>query len=307
MKKAVKTSLFIAASAGCFFLAKDFCYSKTDGFTITGITPDRPFDPTFATRALSDRESTELNKALDQPYSYYGYGAQAYIFFSSDGNYALKLFKQRIYTTPFWFKLPIPILFNKYKQKLTSHRKDKQLRDFLSYKLAFEELQDLSGVVFVHLNPTSSLHKKLQITDKIGITHELALDQIDFVLQKRAEHVHTRIDRLMKEGQVDKAKESITALVDLILTRCRRGINDRDPSIDTNCGFLEDRAIKIDIGRMQLDPAFRSPTVALEQVVKITAPFNEWLKTRYPELAIHLEQEWEQLKNKSLPPLDQTP
>lgn len=303
MKKAVKTSLFIATSISCFFLARDFCYSKTDGFTITGITPDRPFDPTFETRALSLSESKELNKALDQTYSYYGYGAQAYIFFSSDGNYALKLFKQRIYTAPFWCKLPLPF---KHKQKLTAHRKDKQLRDFSSYKLAFEGLQDVSGVVFVHLNPTSSLQKKLKITDKIGITHEIDLDKVDFVLQKKAEHVHARIERLMKAGQIDKAKESITALVELILTRCERGLNDRDPSIDTNCGFLEDRAIKIDVGRLQIDPTFCSPKIAVEQVVKITEPLGEWLRPRYPALAEHLNQEWQRVKNQYSSSTDQT-
>lgn len=292
MRYCYKAALSLAFAAVAYSGVKHFCYKQTDGFTILGITPNRAFEKTFEARPLTNEEQVELKYALDQPYSYGAYGAQAFIFFSQDGKYALKLFKQRIYTTPLWFSyLRIPFIFDRYKEKKAAHRLDKCRRDFASYKLAFEELQDLTGVIFVHLNPTSSLQKKLHIIDKLGIAHQIDLDKMDFILQKKAEHVHKRIQRQMQNQDIEGAKHSISSLVTMIVERCKRGVSDRDSSIDTNCGFLDGAAIKIDVGRLGFDKSTATSANCKAELISIAAPFKEWLSSRYSELAKHLDQE----------------
>lgn len=262
---------------------------SNDGFTTSAITPHRPYNPSFDTRALSDAEKNELLAALDQPFSYHGCGGQSFIFFSHDGRYALKLFKQSKFTTPFWIQhFPIPWMIGKYRNKKIESRKDKIERDFASYKIAFEELPQETGVVYIHLNPTSHLQKKLTLIDKRGKSHRVDLDSIDFVVQKKADLVYDRISLLMEQKEIDKAQKAIDSIVDLIVSRCERGYHDRDPNVRTNCGFLGERAIKIDVGRLMHDESVKEPARIKQELLRITSPFQTWLSQNHPELTEHL-------------------
>lgn len=275
-------NIFLLTSIG-FLITKQFCESKTDRFTIASITPDRAFDPQYEINTLSESEKTKIQNILDQPFTYIGYGAQAFIFKSSDDKYVLKLLKQRIYTTPVWHKLPIPFL-DKYKKKLQLHRQDKLKRDFTSYKICYDDLPGLTGVVMIHLNPSHWIEKKIRIQDKLGIWHHLDADKIDFILQKKAELVHEKIDRLMKSHNIEEAKKATCSVLSLIQSRCLLGLKDRDPSIDTNCGFIGDLPIKIDIGRISYDASFKDPKIMAQEIYKITAPFEKWLDKNHPTL-----------------------
>lgn len=292
LKSVWNVAFSLTFAAAGYFGARYFCYKQTDGFTIWGITPHRSFENSFETRPLTDAEQIEISAALNQPYFHGARGGQTYVFFSKDGKYALKLLKQRMYTIPLWFNItPLPFVLDRYKQKKRALIRDKCRRDFTSYKIAFEELQDLTGVVYIHLHPTDTLKMNLHISDKLGITHQIDLDKIDFVLQRKAEPPLSRIQRLMETRDLEGAKRSISSLVTLIVERCKRGISDKDSSIDTNCGFLGNDAIKIDVGRLGRDINVATSDRCKEELVKILTPFKEWLAFRYPDLAKNLESE----------------
>src|SRR5579872_1197620 len=87
-----------------------------DILVLSEIQYDRPVNPSFETTPLSN--DTEVLAALDQPYTYFGQGGQAYVFFSQDKKYVLKFFKQRH--------------FRKNPHKMS--------KDYQSYKIGFEEL-----------------------------------------------------------------------------------------------------------------------------------------------------------------------
>lgn len=281
--------------AGGILLGK-FCLKQTDSFTIAAVRSSRPFSANWETRPLQAEEKEDVEKALEQKYTYFGRGGQSYIFFSEDSQYALKLFKQEKFTLPLWMRLfHIPYLLDRYREKKIWSKKDKLFRDFTSYKIAFDELQEETGVVYVHLNKTSHLKKTLRLVDRLSIEHKIDLDSLDFILQRRAELVYDKIHRLMREKKEEEAIACISQIVDLIITRCKKGYHDRDPNIRTNCGFMEDHAIKIDVGRFVKNPEMQKPDVMAREVIRITAPFKEWLKSEYPELALHLEKEIEKL------------
>jgi len=263
-----------------------FSRKQTDRFTILGISSNRPYKEDDSIRALLPEESVELTLALSQPYSYFRRGAQTYVFLSADGNYVVKFFEQRIYKRSKLLNLvPLPKFLHRYRDKRNFKRDDKLKRDFFSYKTAFEKLQHLSGLLYVHLHRTDDLNIALEMTDSIGIKHTVELDKFDFIVQKRADTVHGRINRLIESGEIEKAKEAIASVFSLISERAKMGLRDRDPDIATNCGFLKDKAIKIDVGRFVLCEEMKTSTGHNNELLKITAPFGDWIEEKHPTLA----------------------
>lgn len=264
-----------------------FCHKETCHFTIAAITSDRPYHPNYETVSLNELEKWEVDKALDQPYSYFNEGGQAFIFCSADGQYILKFLKQRLYRcSPF-----LPLFPLHYRDKKIWKRTDKLARDFFSYTAAFNELKAETGVLFVHLNKTDFLKKKLEIIDPLEIHHFLDLDQYDFILQKRVETVQERISRLMQADDLSQAENAIVQLLALTTLRSQKGFYDRDPEILTNCGFLQEKAIKIDVGRFV---RYEHPPTKEEwqqEFLRIASPFADWIQTYYPELLSFYQQQ----------------
>jgi hypothetical protein len=266
----------------CALVAK-FCNKATDGFSILGIKSERPFNPVWET--TTQVETSEVEQALSQPYHYLASGSQCFVFASQDRKYVIKFFRQRIYSPSTLLNhLPLPPFLHRYREKKNWKRADKCTRDFESYKLAFDELREETKLLYVHLNPTTTLHKKLLITDKLQIQHEIALDPINFVLQRRAEASFAYINRLMQDGKQEEAKKAILSMRHLIKSRCAKGFKDRDPDIRTNCGFVDGIAVKLDVGRLEKTELLKEPAQSDAEIEKVMAPFNTWLETFHPNL-----------------------
>lgn len=275
-----------------------FAQKKTDGFTLLAISSKRAHDPRWETRALTELEKNQLEEALSQPYHYFGCGGQSFVFFSDNGQYVIKFFKQRLFRPPTWLnRCPLPKILHRYREKRNWKRQDKLQRDFTSYKIAFEELQEETGVVYVHLNQTSHLLKILSIQDKIGMMHQIPLDHTDFILQKRGELVYERIHNLMQAGKIDEAKKAIFKVLNLVVSRCKKGYHDRDPNVRTNCGFIGEQAIKIDVGRLMRQETIKNPEIYRRELLRISTPFEKWVETTYPELLPAFHEIFESVQN----------
>ncbi len=267
-----------------------FCKRKTGDFTLMGITPHPPFNPAWETPSPTPQQQEEIDLALSQPYHYLGKGGQCFVFASADGAYVIKFFKQKTYTIPLWHALIPPYLFDRYKEKKQWKRQDKIQRDFWSYKYALEVIPEQTGVLFVHLNPTEHLQRRLTFTDRLHIAHTVSLDAFDFVLQRRAEMISPAMLRMIRAGEIQEAKELIDNLCHLVLFRCMQGLEDRDPEVRTNCGLLGKEVIKIDVGRFSLNPALRSPERYQAELSKVIRPLQKWLRPESEELANYCEQ-----------------
>ncbi len=275
-----------------------FCLKQTDGFTINAISPSRSPNPPWETRPLNQDETKTLACALEQNYSYLGCGGQSFIFISADNNYVIKFFKQRVFEMPLWLRyVHLPWKLDNYRKKKLWTRQDKLKRDFESYVFSFNELQNHTGVVFVHLGETNSINKQLTIVDKLGIQHNIDLDKMDFLIQKKAVLALDKIAYHMQNQENDLAKHSIHALVHLIVDRCKQGFHDRDPNIRTNCGFIGENAVKIDVGRFVKDPRMPSKLIYTSEVKRITHPFKLWLEQHAPSLVDTLDEEIAQLED----------
>jgi len=274
-----------------FYFSEKFCEKQTDGFKISNIHSSLIPRPKWALPPLSEEQKNALRLLLAQKFYYLGSGGQCYAFVSEDQKIVIKFFKHHLRRVPWLIdRLPLPEFLDQMRIKQSKKRESKLLRDFNSYKIAYETLKDETGLLFVHLNKTQNRNQELVIVDKIGIEHRLQLDELEFVVQKKAELAYPYIDHLMKEKQLPKAKEAIDQICALIIARCKKGVFDEDPRIHRNLGFVNGKAQLIDVGRLKRDATRASPAIFKEDLQKITARMQGWLEQKHPELASYLEE-----------------
>jgi len=263
------------------------CRKLTDGFTLTKISSSLSFHPEWEVPPLPKHKMQEVNAVLSQPFTYLAKGAQCFVFLSQDGKYVLKFFRHSHLRAPFWAKA-LPSAFCKQK---TAKKEGKLHKDFASYVLAFQELKEETGLVWLHLNKTASLHQTVTLIDKLGIAHSVDIDQMECLLQRRATLLYPTLEMWIRQHEEEKAAKALFELIELLYARARKGIFDKDPDLNTNFGFLEGHPIQIDIGRFKKAPV-SSP---YHELLRITDHLHQWLQEKSPPLASHLKNRIEEL------------
>lgn len=273
--------LFYQVLIGCLSLVavERFCHWQTAGFTIRKIQ-SRSHDDSFP----EERLTQEQIALLSQNFRFLASGGSCYAFESEDGNYVLKLFKQH-HLSPFSWANELPLPGN-LKEKLVAKQRKRE-RVFNSCKMAYQDFKDKTGLIAIHLSLTDQELPTINLFDKLGIAHRLPLGKIEFILQKKAEMAYPHIVRLMNENDLEGAKRALDEIVELAAYFPKQGVRDLDPNIETNCGFIGNQAIKIDVGPLIRDE--REHTAIQKRVSKASMQLKRWLNERYPELASYLD------------------
>ncbi len=189
----------------------------------------------------SEKEIDDLKQIFGCPFKFLGEGAQAYAFESYDGKYVLKLFKMRRFT---------PSLID-YLCPHVVRRRLKNLKwVFNGYKIGYDEFRRDTALIFIHLAKTAYLNQKATLIDAAGELHTLDLDKTEFVLQEKAELFFDRLTQWKKKGDLQAVERGIAAALDLVKRRAEKGYADRDKAVSNNYGFVEDRIVQLDIGRL---------------------------------------------------------
>jgi hypothetical protein len=264
----------IAAASFLFYLAAQFCVTKTDGFSVFKITPIA-YESKWDT-ILPNSQKKEIDSILSQKFSYLGFGGQCYAFLSEDGNYVIKFFKEHTRHIPETFASLPPW------QKKRDKRLFKRERDFNSCKIAYSELKDESGLLYIHLNKTSDLPKTITILDKLHIAHTISLNDKEFILQKKAELFYPHLEKVFKSEDPQAIKDCLGSILDLLISRCKKGIFDEDPKMHRNLGFIANRPIFIDIGRFTKDEKRKEPSIYLKDIQAIATPLKTYLEKNHP-------------------------
>ncbi|WP_068470384.1 hypothetical protein [Candidatus Protochlamydia phocaeensis] len=295
MKMSVKTILFrlisLSLLIAALYGAGRLYFHLTGGFTLANISSDFSFNPEWEVRPLAKEEKERLTQALDQPYYYLGKGCQSYVFLSKDGRYVIKFFKYQRFRMQPWLVYfpPLPAIVKYREEKM--EKKWGKLDSFVkSWKVAFENLRDETGLIFVHLNKTTDLQKRLTIYDKIGYSHQIDLDQMEFCIQNRAYMLCDVLLELKEKGDLQGAKQLINDLLGLILSEYHRGLADNDHALMQNTGVAQGKPIHIDVGQFVQNEAIKNPTVYHQELYTKMYKFKLWLKDSYPELADFLEE-----------------
>lgn len=266
-------------------------FHLTGGFTLSNIVFNSLQDPRWGIRPLNENEQEQVNSILSQEFRYLGKGCQSYVFLSEDGNYVIKFFKyQRFKVSPLLERFSFLPYVNAFYQQKVEKKKNKLENLYRSWKIAFEELQPETGLIFVHLNQTKDLNRTLTIYDKLGIKHELNLDKTEFLIQKRAHMLCSHIEGLMELNKQWESKEFLTKIIALILSEYQRGYADNDHALMQNTGVLDGNPIHIDVGQFVKEERAKDPDFYKQELFNKTYKFRKWLKKKYPELALDLEE-----------------
>lgn len=267
-------------------------YQVTGGFTESNITSNLTSQPRWEIDPLTDGQKAELDEAFAQDFHYLGKGCQSYVFASDDGKYVLKFFKYQRFRPQAWldYFAFIPSL-DKYRLTKIEQKSKKLENIFTSWKIAYDELQNETGILYIHLNKSCDLNKKLVIYDKMGLPHTLDLDEYEFMLQKRAHMLTATIDIYMEQQKPEKAKGLIDQLVQMVLSEYQRGVGDNDHALMQNTGVLDGMPVHIDVGQFVRNEGFKEPACYKQELFNKTYKFRIWLKKHHPEIAVYLDQQ----------------
>lgn len=274
-----------------------FCRMQTEGFQVIKTRAVLDYHPGWDNAPLSFHEQEEIDHILSQPFYFLGSGVQSYAFISKDRKTVLKLFKHYHMWphTQLLKELSLPFGFDHLREKVIQERQRRVSFIFDSSKIAYEKCLEETGVFYLHLNASSTFKRSLTIFDKLGIQHELELDNTPFILQKKAEPILSRISELMKKKKEEEAKKCISTFLHLIYHRCQKGILNTDRKICRNIGYVEDQAIHIDIGSFMQFTASPTPQSIHDEVVRETLEFKEWLRKKHPGLVESFNQNMQEL------------
>ncbi len=210
----IKSFIFLALFGLAYFLSD----LATWGFTIARLKTSQNLGFTSS--------GADPLPYLAQKFYLRDQGGQSYVFTSADNKYVLKFFKD----------MPRPwVIFPGYQQKKLGKLK----RTLKGYDLAYHRLREETGLLSLHLSPTTSPLPAILI-DRLNIEHTVDLSSVYFILQKKAGPLPKHLDLL----QVRKLLEK----------RSSAHIADHDPRLHLNLGWLEDHPVFIDPGRFVEDP-----------------------------------------------------
>ena len=227
------------------------------------------------------REGTFPQELVGQTFIYLNSGSQSYVFVSEDGSTVLKLFKfQHMRTPPILDFLPDTGLLAKKRAKKRALLE----QTFESLCLAYDQMREETGLIALHLDQTSHGYPTITLVDKIGKRHQVDLNHIEFLLQKKGTLVYDAIGQWMAEGNIAQAQAALRSLLHLAVSRCHKGIFDKDPDFHTNFGFVETIPFQIDFGRLSIAPEEKNPDVYAPEMIRITREFESWIAENHPLL-----------------------
>lgn len=290
--KLLKIFMISFFSLTAFFTLERLCHKATDGFSLVRMTNPLPSDTEFAPPLLSSEERSHLFTIVSQPFHYLNCGGQAYVFASEDGQYVIKFLKFHHKRIPAWIeKIPLPKALNLYRLSKIAKKDFRLKRNLKSYVIAYDHLKKETGMIYHHLEKTHDINHNLTFFDKLGYRYVIDLDSYAFVIQKRGLSTYYMINKLMKEGKIEEAKEKLSQLIRLSVIRCQKGIGDRDFKFKSNLGFIDNMASQIDLGSLSLDDRYKQPDFYKAEINHSAKQFLLWLKKEHPLLADHFEED----------------
>ncbi len=197
--------------------------------------------PQWVMPAPSSPEASKIRSILSQKLTFLGEGQQAIAFQTEDEKYVVKFFKMRRFE-PSWVDYLCPHVVRRRVRNLHWI--------FNGYKNAYSDLRHETGLVWIHLAKTDYLHLPITVIDQKGNEHQIDADATEFVIQEKAELIFDHLSRLYREGKVAEMESAITRYYEFIQARIDKGYVDRDKGVTNNYGFIGDRPIQLDIGRL---------------------------------------------------------
>lgn len=257
---------------------------RSDFFASSFVTYDPKLWPYYEISLLSTEEKEKIKNILAKPFKFLGSGNQTFAFESADGKYVLKFFKfQHLRKTHFSTYLPEFEVFIKLKQALWQSKNRRISQVFYGHYIAYTRDRQNSGLLYAHLNSDEKFNLKAKVVDNLGISHQIPLDDVVFVLQKKGKSFRRVLSHLLDKGRVEEACLLIKNLLSMYLSEYRQGIYDRDHNVMHNVGFIKSEPLRIDLGKLRYDERMKDPLVFKEDLRKVVFQrIDKWVRNYYP-------------------------
>ncbi|CDZ80053.1 hypothetical protein BN1013_00558 [Candidatus Rubidus massiliensis] len=284
-----KNLIYFFVFLSFLFITSRIYYRATDDFRLGNIKYELPFNPKWEVD-LPDRQ--KLKTIFSQNFFYLGKGAQSYAFVSEDQKYVVKFFKFKHLKNNIFSNLIPPVYpFKDYKEKQSLRKKRKLNSVFEGYHLAYLFHRSDSGLIYIHLNQTDYLNLNVNIKDKIGFERNIALDDVVFILQEKAKTTKNALCDNLEKGNLSEVKQKIRRIFDLYLTEYSKGLYDQDHGVLSNTGFVGEKAIHLDTGKLIKNEEVKQKTFWQNDLKKVATKFEHWIKINYPEYYPDLAEE----------------
>lgn len=281
----LKGIVAVAAVTGLYL----FCEGKTHGFRPYLILSNLPSDPRWEVPPLSDKEQQEVNALLDQRFKFLGSGGWCFAFLGEDGKTVLKFYRHsQFLPTTLLTEFSLGKLFLK-SPRLPIDSSYFQEFNFKSCTLLYKEAKERTGILYVHLNKTEKLHKPVTLIDNVGVAHTIDLDNTEFVVQKRADLLLSHLHKLAKNKKTEEAKECIDDMLNCLLSLYKKGIRDYDHSLRNNFGYIDGKAVTLDLSSFGPDESLKRPGEYKKELVVKTRRMSRFLEKNHSDLSAYFE------------------
>ncbi|NGX43868.1 MAG: hypothetical protein K1060chlam3_00024 [Candidatus Anoxychlamydiales bacterium] len=244
----------------------------SSSFRLDKIEPKELFLNRFEINVL---ENKDLGEILNQKYRFLSKGRQSFVFVSDDNRYVLKLFRFHRYRQSIFCNLISSFeIAKKYTTKIQDEKDDLYYESMNSYKLAYEKLKDETATIYVHLNKTNDLNRKFKIEDKFKNTHLVDLNEVGFVLQKKAFPFKKALLNAKKDKKT--IETLLSSFFDNLQSIYSKNLLNKDRHVIQNLGVIDDRVVEIDIGRFIIKNDFNEEKLK-EEATHYTTYLKKWL------------------------------
>lgn len=263
-------------------------HGYTAGFRMHKIQFDLPVNENWNVE-ISEEKKERLRSLLNQEFHYLGKGRQSYVFASRDGNYVIKFFRYHLVRPRFGlYLLQFPKFLNEYREYRLNGKRQQFENWMKSYKLAYKEVREETGLEYVHLTKTHNFTDKLVIRDSLNRKYFINLDQHGFLLQKRVKLLQDQLESSVKNQDEEKMKRIIKGYVKTITQRHQKGIKNKDSALH-NYGFLPsdtdaDEIYEIDVGRFSKQSPSNDYDSLVNQIFANGERLKEYLECYMPSL-----------------------
>lgn len=283
-KKRLKKWLYGLFLGLLLFGSARLYYRLTDDFRLSNITYQLPFEAPWQVPHLTVEEQQQLSEILKQKFFYIGKGAQCYAFVSEDQHYVLKFFKfKHLKPNLFIDLLPSIPPFKEYKENCIERKRRKLIGVFNGYDLAYHENRQHSKLFYLHLVPTQMLQQQVTVVDKVGLTRQINLDPIVFLIQSKGETLRTRLHRLLSQNHLQEAQQAIAHILQMYISEYKKGIYDRDHGIMHNTGYVGDQPFHLDVGKLTKEERMRHLDFYKKDLEHVIWKIDKWVKAFYPQ------------------------
>ena len=162
----------------------------------------------------------------------------------------------------------------------------------LGYALAYSLDRENSGLVYAQYDSKIPLNSVVTLIDKLGISRTTPIDDYVFVIQSTVIQTRVELTTLLKQGNVARAKERIKQLYELYLSEYSKSLLDHDHNAIDNTGFIGEKAIRHDVGKVAFDESISLPENYTEDWRKIAwERIDPWMESHFPQYRAEIAQE----------------